>query len=130
MDKESGRAVEAGGQQVKAESEFTVGQANGSEAVAFHLDARDLAGKEMVVFEKLFDENGEEVAVHEDLSDQGQTITFKGKTPVIKSPAPAMAAPIVHTGDSFDRFDYVMMTALAGMIAVLTLLKRRQERED
>ena len=79
MDKETGEPLLVGeGEeqaQVTAEVEFTPTSAEGTVELTYTLDASDLAGKAVVVFEDLYlDENI--VASHADITDEGQTITF------------------------------------------------------
>ncbi|MBC1936161.1 VaFE repeat-containing surface-anchored protein, partial [Listeria grandensis] len=81
MDKATGMPVVSNGKEVLGETTFTPEEPSGVVEVAFDLDARELAGSEVVVFEKLF-RNGKEVVVHEDINDLDQTVRF------IKNPDP------------------------------------------
>ena len=75
MDKETGEPLVIGEEQVTSEATFTPAEANGTIDVLFTFDATGLEGKDLVVFEKLF--QGEtEIAGHEDLEDEGQTVNF------------------------------------------------------
>ena len=75
MDKETGEPLLIGEEQVTSEATFTPAEANGTIDVLFTFDATGLEGKALVVFEKLF--QGEtEIAGHEDLEDEGQTVNF------------------------------------------------------
>ena len=75
MDKETGEPLVIGEEQVTSEATFTPAEANGTIDVLFTFDATGLEGKALVVFEKLF--QGEtEIAGHEDLEDEGQTVNF------------------------------------------------------
>ena len=84
VDKETGNpVVDADGKTVTAESkEFTAKQSDGEIDVVFKLNASKLAGKHTVVFEKLLNmdctevQGGDEIAKHEDLSDENQEIQF------------------------------------------------------
>lgn len=76
MDKSTGKPLKINGTAVTAEKTFRAKAANGSEEIEFYLDSRNLAGKDLVVFEKLYF-GGQEIAAHEDLQDAGQTITMK-----------------------------------------------------
>lgn len=60
---------------------FVPTTANGSVEVKFTVDTSKLAGKDVVVFEKLFDQDNDEVAHHEDLNDADQTVHIKDHTP-------------------------------------------------
>lgn len=75
MEQETGEPLLADGQPVTAELEVTPTTASGTVEVTFTLDASQLAGKSIVIFEKLF-QGDTEVAAHEDIEDEGQTVTF------------------------------------------------------
>lgn len=75
MDKAEGRPLLADGKEVSAECTFTAQTADGTVDVEFLFDATGLNGKELVVFEKVYVQDIE-IAAHEDLADQGQTIRF------------------------------------------------------
>ena len=79
MDKETGEPLLIGeGEeqtQVTSEATFTPAEPNGTIDVLFTFDATGLEGKSVVVFETLF--QGEtEIAGHEDIEDEGQTVNF------------------------------------------------------
>ena len=75
MDKETGEPLLLNDQQVTSEATFTPAEPNGTIDVLFTFDATGLEGKSAVVFETLF--QGEtEIASHEDIEDEGQTVTF------------------------------------------------------
>ena len=76
MDQETKKELQVDGKAVKAEKTFTAEKADGSVDITFTFDGSALAGKKVVVFEKLFFE-GREVAVHEDIEDKGQTVTYQ-----------------------------------------------------
>lgn len=76
MDKTTGKALQKNGKDITAEKTFTAENANGSVTMEFTLDSSALAGKGLVIFEKLYF-NDSEIAAHEDLKDEGQTVTFK-----------------------------------------------------
>ncbi|WP_176702294.1 VaFE repeat-containing surface-anchored protein, partial [Actinobaculum suis] len=76
MDKATGKALEdESGKPVTSKVEITPESANGCTEVVFKVDASLYAGKQTVAFEELL-ENGEQVAVHADLEDEGQTVSF------------------------------------------------------
>lgn len=69
-DKETGKSID-----VKAETTFTPKEVNGTVDVKFEFDASKLAGTKVVAFETLY--NGKNVvAVHADINDEGQTVSF------------------------------------------------------
>ena len=79
MDAETGEAVKKGtgplAEDVTGTVTFTAERETGSQVVELSLDTSELAGKRLVVFEKLLDANGEVVATHEDINDEGQSVT-------------------------------------------------------
>lgn len=84
-DKATGKSVinKATGKEVTSEIKFTAEQKDGSIDVTFNFTRTDLAGRTVVVFEKLY-QNEIEVTAHEDLSDEGQTIVEPTKIGIIK----------------------------------------------
>lgn len=87
MDPETGEPLLVGGEAVTAELEFTPADASGSAVVSFELDASSLEGRSTVVFERLYDAEGNLVASHEDLEDEGQTVSFTEPSPEIGTTA-------------------------------------------
>ena len=79
VDKATGEAIQEDGQDVTVEKTFTVEKADGSVTVEFALNSSSFAGKDLVVFEKLYFAD-QEIAAHEDLEDIGQTVAFKNIT--------------------------------------------------
>ena len=79
MDKETGKELEPA---VTGSTKFTPTAPSGTADVTFTLDASKLAGKKVVAFEKV-SEGEKEVAVHEDINDEGQTIVVKMPNPSI-----------------------------------------------
>lgn len=63
--------------EVTVESKFTA-KKNGSITLDFTFNASALQGKEVVVFEELYQDNVL-VAIHVDIEDKGQTVKFKVK---------------------------------------------------
>ncbi|WP_254260286.1 VaFE repeat-containing surface-anchored protein [Listeria fleischmannii] len=73
MSKKTGKELLINGKPVTATKTFTAKQANGSISLDFTFDASALKGQEVVVFENVTRDN-QEVAVHADLTDKGQTV--------------------------------------------------------
>lgn len=84
MDKSTGKALLIEGKEITSEKTFTASQETGTISVEFTFDARGLEGKEIVVFEKLYWKEAE-IASHEDIEDEDQTILFH--SPEIKTTA-------------------------------------------
>lgn len=76
MDKTTNKALIVNGKEVIAEKTFTAQETNGFINIDFTFDASNLSnGQEVVVFESLYRE-GQEIAIHNDINDKDQTITF------------------------------------------------------
>lgn len=76
MDKETGEALlDKDGNQNSGYTKFTAEKADGTVDVTFKLDAKTLAGKDIVVFEELLDKRTV-IAEHKDIEDKDQTIRF------------------------------------------------------
>ncbi len=76
MDKSTGEKLLIDGEEVTAETEFTPDKADGTVDLSFTLNASGLAGKSIVAFETLYDEDIE-VAVHADIDDDDQTVVIR-----------------------------------------------------
>ena len=74
--KSTGMPLEdADGKPVTATAEFTPDKADGTVDVTFEFDASKIEeGVELVAFEECLDVNGNIVAVHQDINDDGQTV--------------------------------------------------------
>jgi hypothetical protein len=75
MDKETGEPLLVGGETVTAEVTFRAPAETGSVPMAFTFDSSAMKGKAVVVFETLYLEE-KEIAIHADIEDEGQTVTF------------------------------------------------------
>lgn len=97
MDKETGEPVKIGDEILTSEVLFKAGsdevitklptgdrvsptvkgqRIDGTVEIKFEFDATELAGKEVVVFEKVYTWDGKLVATHEDIDDEDQDITY------------------------------------------------------
>ncbi len=79
MDAETGEPLKSGegpfAADVTATVEFTPDAAEGTQVVELSFDSTNLGGHRLVVFEKLLDAEGTVLAVHEDIEDEGQSVT-------------------------------------------------------
>ena len=66
MDKETGEAIEDSTKTTDVEIE----NMDGSFSVEMKMNSDKLAGKDLVVFEKVYDEEGNLYSSHEDLEDE------------------------------------------------------------
>ncbi|MBJ7929229.1 TQXA domain-containing protein [Bacillus toyonensis] len=90
MDKATNKPLLVDGKEVTAESKFTAKEKNGSITLDFTFNASALQGKEVVVFEELYQDNVL-VAIHVDIEDKGQTVKFKEVKP--EQPKPNQSKP-------------------------------------
>lgn len=75
MDRATGKPVTGkDGAEVTAETTFTPKAADECAIVTFKFDTTDLAGHDVVAFEKAYDADGNLWASHEDINDEGQTV--------------------------------------------------------
>ena len=88
----------------------------------FTFDTTKLQGKTLVVFETLYDTQGNPIVAHSDLNDEDQTVSVPVQ-PVI---------PPVVTGDDSSPMPYVFGLAVAvliAMAAVVILLRKRKNQK-
>lgn len=114
MDKETGEPLLIGeGEeqaQVTSEAAFTPSESSGTIDVLFTFNASGLEGKSLVVFEKLY--LGEtEIASHEDIEDEGQTVSFI-ETPEIGTTATVDGQ---HTADPTGEITIVDVVEYTGL---------------
>lgn len=116
MDKASGQPIG-----VTAETTFTAEASDGSAEVTFTFDTTKLQGKTLVVFETMYDTQGNPIVDHSDLNDEDQTVSVPVQ-PVI---------PPVVTGDDSSPMLYVLglLAALAAAVAVAAVLVRRKRKQ-
>jgi uncharacterized surface anchored protein len=114
MDKETGEPLLVGEgeeqSQVTSEATFIPSESSGTIDVLFSFNATGLEGKDLVVFEKLF--QGEtEIASHEDIEDEGQTVSFI-ETPEIGTTATVDGQ---HTADPTGEITIVDVVEYTGL---------------
>lgn len=116
MDKASGQPIG-----VTAETTFTAEASDGSAEVTFTFDTTKLQGKTLVVFETMYDTQGNQIVDHSDLNDEDQTVSVSVQ-PVI---------PPVVTGDDSSPMPYVLslLAALAAAVAVVAVQVRRKRKQ-
>ncbi len=132
MLKETGEPLRIDGKEITAETTFVPEEADGSVDMKFTFDASALNKKSVVVFEKVYADETE-VAAHEDLEDDGQTVKYKiGKVTVDMpdKPGEGQGSPPVKTGDALGGV-WLLLFAAFGCMAVIgvVLLYRRKRKE-
>lgn len=127
MDATTGEPVKgASANPVGFEAETTSGTAQ----VGFQLDASELAGRTLVAFETLLDEEGNVVARHEDLSDEAQSVVVASAREA-KTQQGSTSGSVPHTGDQTNLAATVALALLAaGTLAVATLARRRAAHQS
>lgn len=86
MDQETGELILVDGKEVTGETEFTAEESSGTAEVVFSFDGSTLAGKTVVVFEKLW-YGDEQIGSHEDLDSKEQMLVFPAIKTEAKNPA-------------------------------------------
>ena len=111
MDKKTGKPYEEDGKAVVGSTTFT-SEGNGTAQVSFKLNTSKIAGKELVAYEKVYNEKGQLVATHEDINNRDQTIRVAQPT-------------IPRTGDGSLLYMYLglFLTSFVAL-ASLTAIKR------
>lgn len=120
IDKTTAEPVKADGLPLTSVVAFTPEEPNGSVKVEFSFDGSQLAGHRTVAFESLALE-GEVVATHEDIEDEGQSVDL------VAPPVPGtLKAGLAQTGDTNNVVPLVCLAAVAALIAALTALYERR----
>ena len=150
MDRATGKEFLAGGKAVTAEKIFTAGNANGQEIVEFAFRTENIEGKSLVAFEKLYRRvkkadgsiTETEIAKHEDLSDNWQTVTIGKKPDEPEKPQrpekpekpdkpekPQAPQEVPKTGDAASAAGYLLLLAgaTAGLVFSTGMLRKRRK---
>ena len=81
MDKSTGKPFEIDGKDVTSKVTFTPEKSNGKVTVLFTFDSKYIkSDTDIVVFESLY-KDGNELAIHADIEDEGQTVTINVPAP-------------------------------------------------
>lgn len=128
MDKASGMPLEdAEGNPVTSTAEFVAQGSEGTVDVSFEFDASKIEeGAALVAFEEVFDVNGNVIAVHQDIDDEGQTVVVDNpETPEVPS------APYDKTGNDLLPV-WVLIGALvvSGAAAGAYALRGRNRKDE
>ena len=121
------------GEAVTGQTEFVPESAEGTADVTFTFNGERLAGKEVVVFEKLYlmlDGKAIPVTSHEDLSDQGQTVKLVEEATPKTPETPTTNPP--QTGDNTNPVLWIAIALLsaAGIGCGIWKIRRRKRTED
>ena len=110
------------GKRVENDLAFTATDTKMEVQVEFTFNASELAGKELVTFEELYDvTNPDEpikVAEHKDINDEGQTVTVKEKPDTPDKETPDTPTTTTKTSDSPKTGDNTPFVALFAMMGI------------
>ncbi|WP_159458187.1 VaFE repeat-containing surface-anchored protein, partial [Listeria goaensis] len=124
MDKSTGKALVVNGKTVVATGSFTAKKATGSAKVEFTFNTKNLAGKDLVVFEELY-KNKELIAEHKNINDANQTVKV-AKPSVIKQ---TIHTNMPKTGDQ-NMVIFVLLGAILVALASLVLVRRNKTKQN
>lgn len=120
IDKTTAKLIERDGLPLTSVVAFTPSEPNGSVEVTFTFDGSRLSGHRMVAFESLT-LDGEVVATHEDIDDEGQSVDL---TP---PPIPDIPkAKLAQTGDTNNIVPLVCLAVISALAAALALAHRKR----
>lgn len=129
VDRETGEPVCSDGKAVTSTVAFVPGAADGAQEVTFTFDGAALSGHAVVAFESLT-LDGQEVAAHADVNDEGQTVRLvPPETP--ETPTPSGKLP--QTGDELPIAGICALAAAgcaATVIGIARSIGSRRREED
>lgn len=124
MDKFTGTPFLIEETQITAEKTFVPDEKDGTTEVEFNFNASALKSADIVVFEKLFIGDSE-IAVHEDLNDESQTVQINmPQAPAEDKPAPAEPEKAVKTGDPANVVPAVLLLILSMLVLIASARKK------
>lgn len=124
MDKSTGKPFEIDGKDVTSKVTFTSEKSNGKVTVLFTFDSKYIkSDTDIVVFESLY-KDGNELAIHADIEDEGQTVTIN--VPAPKKPSTP------KTGDERNYGFWIGLGCIAvgGIVAGVILKIKSKKDED
>lgn len=120
MDKTTGQPLLINGKEIVASKTFVPTKPDGVEELEFTFNSKNLQGKQIVVFEDLYQDKIH-VATHSDINDKGQTVTVE--TPKDKPKLP-------NTATKGDFSDYSLGAFGALVLAGIAFVVVRKRKED
>ena len=137
MIKEENAELIINGKRVENDYTFTADSEHMEVQIAFTFDASELAGKELVTYEELYDlsnpDEPKKVTEHKEIDDKGQTITVKEKPEIPEEPTPETPQTPSDTPKTGDRTNVGLFMGLlalsgAGLAGTLYLKKRKTKK--
>lgn len=138
MIKDENAELIINGKRVENDYTFTADSEHMEVQIAFTFDASELAGKELVTYEELYDlsnpDEPKKVTEHKDIDDKGQTVTVNEKPEVPEEPTPETPqtpSDTPKTGDRTNMGLFMGLIALSGAgLAGTYLYKRRKMKKS
>ena len=138
MIKDENAELIINGERVENDYTFTADSEHMEVQIAFTFDASELAGKELVTYEELYDlsnpDEPKKVTEHKDIDDKGQTVTINEKPEVPEEPTPETPqtpSDSPKTGDGTNVGLFMGLFALSGAgLAGAYLYKRRKMKKS
>ena len=137
MIKDENAELIINGKRVENDYTFTADSEHMEVQIAFTFDASELAGKELVTYEELYDLSNpnepKKVTEHKDIDAKGQTVTIKEKPEIPEEPTPETPhtpSDSPKTGDRTNVGLFMGLLALssAGLAGTLYLKKRKTKK--
>ena len=126
MDKSTGKKLLINNLPVTSSVTFTAEKANGSINVDFTFNATGLKNRDVVVFETVLLDDFE-IAVHEDIEDEGQTIHMLEKPGTL---VPNYNNKNVKTGDDKPIFAILMVLLMSFIVTLSIVLYKRKLKKE
>ena len=135
MVKSTGKALSGSdGKPVTASLEFKPEEPEGTVEITFEFDATKLEdGSKLVAFEECLGADGNIMASHKDIDDEGQTVTVSKppeKTPPTKTPETPQKNLLPQTGDSLPWVPVACFAAAAACLMAVAMLARRSGMKE
>ena len=138
MIKDENAELIINGKRVENDYTFTADSEHMEVQIAFTFDASELAGKELVTYEELYDlsnpDEPKKVTEHKDIDDKGQTVTVNEKPEIPEEPTPETPQTPSDTPKTGDRTNvglFMGLFALSGAgLAGAYLYKRRKMKKS
>lgn len=137
MIKDENAELIINGKRVENDYTFTADSEHMEVQIAFTFNASELAGKELVTYEELYDlsnpDEPKKVTEHKDIDDKGQTVTVNKKPEVPEEPTPETPhtpSDSPKTGDRTNVGLFMGLFALSsvGLAGTLYLKKRKTKK--
>ncbi|MBO4872369.1 MAG: VaFE repeat-containing surface-anchored protein [Lachnospiraceae bacterium] len=127
-DQESGEAILAGEEEITAEISFTTEKTEGRIELTFCFDATLLRGKKLVIYERLYDEEGREIAAHADPGDPLQTVVIPPEEPT--EPDQPKDQPDMGEKNTLLWYSLLSVASVSAIVFLLIFRKKFNGEKD